>query len=197
MELTSNNNNNNIFDLNKADSMDRKRNFIQRLITTILRKESAQAEENFKLIRMIRPPRYKPKPLSQLVMETGFSEKEVKYFYRTFKQESPSGISDEEAFKAVYAKIFPLGESGKYAHIVFNCIDTNKCGKITFDDFMSFISSVQLSSQDDKISLSFLFYDLNRDGVITQEEMLKVSFQIKQVRLMQNKATGRNSFFSK
>ena len=43
--------------------------------------------------------------------------------YRAFKQECPTAILDEETFKEVYQKIFPLGESSKYAKLVFNTID--------------------------------------------------------------------------
>ena len=152
----------------------RKKKLVNRLVQFILKKEDKEEEENLKILRLIRPPRYKPKPLGQIVAETGYSAKEVKQFYRAFKQECPSGISDEETFKEVYAKIFPLGESGKYAHIVFSCIDTTGCGRISFDDFMTFLSTMRLSSQDDKIGLSFLFCDLNKDGVLTQDELFKV-----------------------
>ena len=43
--------------------------------------------------------------------------------YRAFKQECPNGIVDEETFKEVYEKIFPLGDASQYAHLVFAAID--------------------------------------------------------------------------
>ena len=55
-----------------------------------------------------------------------FSKKipgEVRSLYRAFKQECPNGIVDEETFKEVYEKIFPLGDATRYAHLVFNAID--------------------------------------------------------------------------
>ena len=48
---------------------------------------------------------------------------EVRRLYRAFKQECPTGIVDEETFKEVYDKIFPLGDSAHYAHLVFLSID--------------------------------------------------------------------------
>ena len=48
---------------------------------------------------------------------------EVRSLYRAFKQECPNGIVDEETFKDVYERIFPLGDAGKYAHLVFASID--------------------------------------------------------------------------
>ena len=48
---------------------------------------------------------------------------EVRSLYRAFKQECPNGIVDEETFKNVYEKIFPLGDASQYAHLVFQAID--------------------------------------------------------------------------
>lgn len=52
-----------------------------------------------------------------------FSSGEVRSLYRAFKQECPNGIVDEETFKDVYEKIFPLGDATHYAHLVFLAID--------------------------------------------------------------------------
>ena len=43
--------------------------------------------------------------------------------YRAFKQDCPTGIVDEDTFKEVYDKIFPLGDASQYAHLVFLSID--------------------------------------------------------------------------
>ena len=159
--------------------------FIERILAIVLKKKESQEEdESLRILRLIQAPRYKPKPLGQLVSETSFSAEEVKRFYRSFKQECPNGISDEDTFKEVYAKIFPLGESAKYAHIVFSCIDNNNRGRITFDDFMAYLSTVRSSSQEEKIGLSFLFYDINKDGVITYDELQKVKTIIIQLKLL-------------
>ena len=48
---------------------------------------------------------------------------EVRALYRSFKQECPNGIVDEETFKEVYERIFPLGDASRYAHLVFAAID--------------------------------------------------------------------------
>jgi len=52
-----------------------------------------------------------------------FVSGEVRCLYRSFKQECPNGIVDEETFKEVYEKIFPLGDATHYAHLVFAAID--------------------------------------------------------------------------
>ncbi len=101
---------------------------------------------------------------------------------------------DEETFKEVYEKIFPLGDASHYAHLVFLSIDRfaigalslsssilssvllrrERTGGITFGDFMEFLSIICKGSEEDKLLWTFEFYDTNRDGVISREEMFKV-----------------------
>ena len=131
-------------------------------------------KQNEKLLELLKPIRYKPDTVEQMALETKFTKEEVKSLYRAFKQECPTGISDEETFKDVYQKIFPLGESSKYAHLVFNSIDMEQTGGITFGDFMDFLSVLTKGSQQEKILWSFQFYDVNNDGIISRDEMIKV-----------------------
>lgn len=113
-----------------------------------------------------------------MVKDTNFSREEVKSLYRAFKQECPTAILDEETFKEVYQKIFPLGESSKYAKLVFNTIDRENTGGITFGDFMDFLSTLSKGSAQEKIYWSFKFYDVNKDGIISRDEMIKVTDSI-------------------
>ena len=99
---------------------------------------------------------------------------EVRRLYRAFKQDCPTGIVDEETFKEVYEKIFPMGDASKYAQIVFRAVDKERTGGITFGDFMEFLSIISKGTHREKILWSFQFFDVNQDGKITREEMIKV-----------------------
>ena len=55
-----------------------------------------------------------------------------------------------------------------------------KTGGITFGDFMEFLSVITKGSAHDKLIWAFTFYDLDRDGVISKDEMLKVRLRFKQ-----------------
>ncbi len=48
-----------------------------------------------------------------------------------------------------------------------------RTGGITFGDFMEFLSVITKGSTEDKLLWAFTFYDVNHDGVISKEEMLK------------------------
>ena len=156
--------------------INKSRNCLEKLFPHLHKKEPDEIKEDKeKLLELLKPVRYKPISVEQMAKETKFSVSEVKFLYRAFKQECPTGISSEETFKEIYKKIFPLGDSGKYAHLVFIAIDRSKTGGITFGDFMEFLSLLTRGSTLDRILWSFEFYDVNRDGVISRDEMMKVS----------------------
>ena len=45
---------------------------------------------------------------------------------------------------------------------------------MTFGDFMDFLSMLTKGSVEEKMLWSFHFYDVNKDGYISREEMIKV-----------------------
>eukprot|EP00092_Neocalanus_flemingeri_P002298 GFUD01002453.1.p1 GENE.GFUD01002453.1~~GFUD01002453.1.p1 ORF type:complete len:235 (+),score=54.74 GFUD01002453.1:42-746(+) len=157
----------------------RKLSCFERIFSIVFKKKPMMdINKNEKLLELLKPIRYKPDTVEQMALETKFTKEEVKSLYRAFKQECPTGISDEDTFKDVYQKIFPLGESSKYAHLVFNSIDREQTGGITFGDFMDFLSVLTKGSEEEKILWSFEFYDVNRDGIISRDEMIKVTDSI-------------------
>jgi len=152
-----------------------KQKLIVRMLLMMRKKKDVEEKKKEITLDMLQPSRYKPNDLEQMAEETKFSKREVRQLYRSFKQECPTGIVDEETFKEVYEKIFPLGDASRYAHLVFCAIDREKTGGITFGDFMEFISVINKGSNQDKLLWAFTFYDQDRDGVICKEEMCKVT----------------------
>merc|ERR1711892_75110 len=141
-------------------------------------KQEHQMNTTEKVLELLQPIRYKPTSVDEMAKETKFTRSEVKFLYRAFKQECPNGIIDEDTFKEVYENIFPLGDASKYAHLVFHSIDREDTGGITFGDFMEFLSVISKGSAEEKILWSFHFYDADRDGAISKEEMMKASDSI-------------------
>ncbi|KAK9308209.1 hypothetical protein QLX08_001687 [Tetragonisca angustula] len=115
-----------------------------------------------------------PERLSSLMYQTGFSKDEIRRLYRAFKQYCPRGAVTTNDLKPAYAKLFPLGDSGKYAQIVFNAFDKDRNGIISFGDLLNEIALIINDDIDQKLSWIFRFYDLNGDGYITRKEMLVV-----------------------
>ncbi|XP_037078215.1 Kv channel-interacting protein 4-like [Pollicipes pollicipes] len=118
--------------------------------------------------------RYRPGDLQALALSTKFTRREIQFFYRGFKQECPSGNIDEDGFREIYAKFFPFGDSNQYAHLLFNVLDKNQSGSISFDDFIYGLSTLIKGSTEDRLAWTFSLYDVNNDGFITEDEMLQV-----------------------
>lgn len=76
--------------------------------------------------------------------------------------------------KPAYAKLFPLGDPAKYAQILFNTIDRDGDGIVSFGDLLAEIALITNGDIDQKLSWIFRFYDINGDGYITRKEMLVI-----------------------
>ncbi|XP_025834672.1 Kv channel-interacting protein 4-like, partial [Agrilus planipennis] len=118
--------------------------------------------------------RYRPEELQKLASRTKFTRKEIQLMYRGFKQECPTGMVDEEAFKHIFSQFFPQGDATNYAHYVFNTIKQKQTGKISFEDFLGILSKVSRGSVQEKMQWIFGLYDLNGDGLISKAEMIDV-----------------------
>ena len=163
-------------DKDEVNATQTKCSCFERLQSIIFKKKEVQLNTTEKVLELLQPVRYKPTSVDEMAKETKFTRSEVKFLYRAFKQECPNGIIDEDTFKEVYENIFPLGDASKYAHLVFHSIDREDTGGITFGDFMEFLSVISKGSTEEKILWSFHFFDADRDGSISREEMVKVKY---------------------
>ncbi|XP_011878733.1 PREDICTED: Kv channel-interacting protein 4 [Vollenhovia emeryi] len=120
-------------------------------------------------------PRYRPDSLASLCRATRFTEAELKRIYRGFKAECPTGVVREDTFKYIYSRFFPQGaNTSQYAHYVFNTLDQDHSGLLSFEDFVTGLSILSRGSIDEKLRWTFSLYDINGDGCITREEMTDI-----------------------
>ncbi|XP_046997960.1 uncharacterized protein LOC124613308 [Schistocerca americana] len=121
------------------------------------------------------PPRYRPDSLEALCKATRFTEDELKRIYRGFKAECPTGVVREDTFKGIYSRFFPQGaNAGHYAHYVFNTLDQDHSGLLSFEDFVVGLSILSRGTLDEKLRWTFSLYDINGDGCITRDEMTDI-----------------------
>ncbi|XP_071448548.1 A-type potassium channel modulatory protein KCNIP1-like isoform X2 [Hetaerina americana] len=92
--------------------------------------------------------------------------------------ECPEGLVHEDAFKDIYAKFFPHGNSTLYAHYVFKAFDVNSNGAISFRDLLVTLSTLLRGSIYEKLRWTFKMYDINGDGCITRSELSDVVLAI-------------------
>ncbi|XP_030637391.1 Kv channel-interacting protein 2 isoform X2 [Chanos chanos] len=117
---------------------------------------------------------YRPEGLEKLQDMTRFSRKELQILYRSFKNECPNGIVDEETFKFIYSQFFLQGDSSTYAHFLFEAFDRQKNGVVSFEDFVIALSTILRGTAIDRLTWAFNLYDLNKDGCVTKEEMTDI-----------------------
>ncbi|XP_068910797.1 Kv channel-interacting protein 4 isoform X7 [Tenebrio molitor] len=67
-----------------------------------------------------------------------------------------------------------LTNTSQYAHYVFNTLDQDHSGLISFEDFVQNLSILSRGSLDEKLRWAFTLYDINGDGCITREEMTDI-----------------------
>lgn len=123
-------------------------------------------------------PHHEPIGLDELCKKTKFSKREIRTLYRGFKAECPEGVVHEEDFKDIYAKFFPLGNSSLYAHYVFKAFDVNCNGAISFRDLLITLSTLLKGSVYERLRWTFRLYDVNGDGLITQNELSEIIYSV-------------------
>lgn len=120
--------------------------------------------------------------IDELISITKFTRTEIQYIYRDFKQKCPSGILTEKNLKEIYSYYFPCGDCTIFAKHLFsalaqhntiksNSIEKEKPTEINFKEFILTLSTVMRGTVEEKIKWMFHFYDINRDGVISRDEI--------------------------
>lgn len=96
---------------------------------------------------------------------------ELKSFISEFKCAYPSGEMTREDFILLIFQIFPFGESSEFSERLFNNISLAGQDQISIDEIIVSFSILFSGSIFEKLRWIFRFYDENKDGLISKQEM--------------------------
>jgi neurocalcin delta len=128
-----------------------------------------------------RPTKLSKEDVEYLLNNTSYSRTQIKKWYRGFMKDCPSGQLTRRRFLSIYRNLFPDGRAGAFYEHVFRTLDEDGSGTIDFKEFLQAISITQTGKPEDKLELAFRLYDINRNGIIEEHEMVEI---IKAIYLM-------------
>lgn len=109
-----------------------------------------------------------------LKSRTNYGEDTIREWYRSFKEDCPSGKVSRDKFAQMYKLLFNKGDPGRFCHHVFRTFDADGNGFVDFKEFLLAVAVTSGGSVEERLRWTFRVYDVNGDGFVRADEMKKV-----------------------
>lgn len=110
--------------------------------------------------------------INELSQQTAFNKHHLNLLYKQYQKTAVNGMLDKERFAKGLQSI-GINDKTMIDHL-FTAFDSDKDGFVDFRDFACGLSILHQGSYDDRLQLAFNAYDLDGNGTIDKEEMLKL-----------------------
>ena len=108
--------------------------------------------------------------LEDLKANTSFDESAIKEWYKRFKQECPNGQMNYDEFVGMYKMFFPGRNAEQFCEYAFR----TKKGYLDFKEFILAIDMTNAGTAEEKLKVAFRMYDLDGNGELDLDEMIKI-----------------------
>ncbi|CAD6188759.1 unnamed protein product [Caenorhabditis auriculariae] len=120
---------------------------------------------------------HKPDCLDYLLKKTRFSRQELKYLYQAFKQSCPKGFVEKQEFFQILKGFYCIRHTANaepYASLMYDSLDPNAKGFITFTEFACNLSLLMRGALEEKLEWIFNLYDGHSRGYLLEDDFVHV-----------------------
>ena len=106
-----------------------------------------------------------------------FSKEDFHDLFFYFEQEMEDGQCTWQQFKNMFYIVYPIEKDpfvDKLSIMVFKRVDRNKNGRISFQEFICWLSKMTHGSDEQKMTEIFKMYDADKNGVLTRSELISI-----------------------
>ena len=112
--------------------------------------------------------------LDYIAKHTSAKREDVKAQFDTFLKKHPDGKISKSQFKQMMKACYPQAKDENLDNHIFPMYDFNGDGHIDFQEFMIVLYVMSNGSREENLGQIFRVFDSNRDGTISQDEMLRI-----------------------